>query len=89
MNAMLAAMAPGCLTTALRPELAVISRLIEAAKMGKTPNVNRMAPRLVTKLLADASVMKNGGMVMNNNNMLAPRREPDQIGCLAVMGMTW
>ena len=85
---MVAAMAPGCFTTALRPELAVMSRLIEAAKMGKTPSVNKMAPRLVTKLLADASVMKNGGMVMNNNSMLAPRNEPDQMGCLAVIGTT-
>ena len=63
---MVAAMAPGFFTTLLRPEPAVMRRLMEAAKMGRTPRVKRMAPRLVTKLLADASVMKNGGMVMNN-----------------------
>ena len=86
---MVAAIAPGCLTTELNPELAVIKRLMEAAKMGKTPRVSKIAPRLVTKLLADASVMKNGGMVMKSNSMLAVRMEPDQMGCLAVIGMTW
>ena len=61
---------------------------MEAAKMGRTPRVSRMAPRLVTKLLPEASVMKKGGMVMKSNNMLADRIEPDQMGCFAVIGMT-
>ena len=86
---MVPAMAPGCLTTALNPEPAVIKRLMEAAKMGNTPNVRRMAPRLVTKFPAEASVMKNGGMVTNSRNMLAVRIDADQMGCLAAMGITW
>ena len=58
-----------------------MSRLIDAA-IEVTPSVGKIAPRLVTKLLADASIMKNGGMVMNKSSMLAPRNEPDQMGCL-------
>ena len=84
---MTAATAPGCLTTELSPELAVIKRLIETAKMGRMPRVSRMAPTLVKKLLPEASVMKNGGMVMKSKSMLAVRIEPDQIGCCADMGM--
>ncbi len=61
---------------------------MEAAKMGRTPSVRRMAPRLVTKLLAEASVMKNGGMVMKSRNMLAVRMDADQMGCFAVIGIT-
>ena len=87
-NANKAATAPGFLTVELRPELAVMMMLIEAAKIGKTPSVSKIAPTFVKKLLPDASVMKKGGIVMNKRNILAVRMEADQMGCLDAIGTT-
>ena len=88
-NASKAATAPGFFIVELRPELAVMMMLIEAAKIGRTPSVSKIAPTFVKKLLPDASVIKNGGIVINKRNMLAVRMEADQMGCLAAIGTTW
>ena len=76
------------LTTALRPKLAVIEEVDGRCKDGQDAEGEQDGPEVGDEVAGRGVGHEEGGMVMNNSNMLADLMEPDQMGCFAVIGMT-